>query len=59
MQALKDDTLESRASLLQRRIGLSDACTYRLIAKNVTVLLTQSQQDLRLETYKILDELIK
>ena len=48
-----------RASLLQKQIGFGDACTYRLIAKNVTFLLTQSQQQLKLDTLKQLDELIK
>lgn len=59
MQAIDGDNLDIRASLLQKQIGFGDACTYRLIAKNVTLLLTQSQQQLKLDTLKQLDELIK
>ena len=59
MQSLSDDTLETRASLFQKSIGFGDACTYRLIAKNVTNLLTQTQQSLKKETLKSLTDLIK
>lgn len=58
-QAIAEDNLDVRASLFQKQIGFADACTYRLIAKNVTLLLTQSQQQLKLDTLKQLEELIK
>ena len=35
----RDDSFESRASLFQQNAPLSDPCTFRLIAKNVTNLL--------------------
>jgi len=35
----RDDGFESRASLFQQNAPLSDPCTFRLIAKNVTNLL--------------------
>ena len=59
LQGFRDDTIESRASQLQKSIGFGDACTYRLIAKNVTNLLTQSQLELKVKTMKSLEELIK
>ena len=59
LQPLDDDSLETRASAFQRSIGVADACTYRLIAKNVTLLLVPSQQRLKEETLKQLEELIK
>jgi len=58
-QGFRDDSIESRASQLQKSIGFGDACTYRLIARNVVNLLTQSQQQLKDSTLKSLDELIK
>lgn len=59
LQSLSDDTIETRASLFQKSIGFGDACTYRLIAKNVTNLLTKPQQPLKQETLKSLTDLIK
>lgn len=59
VQSLNDDSLETRASLFQKSLGFGDACTYSLIAKNVTNLLTQPQQQLKLDTLKSLTELIK
>lgn len=57
-EGFRDDSIESRASQLQKSIGFGDACTYRLIARNVVNLLTQSQQQLKDSTLKSLDELI-
>lgn len=60
LQAAEDDTIESKATqVTQRWIKIADPCTFRLIAKNVTSLLPREQRDLKVKTYKQLDELIQ
>ena len=45
-------------SALQAQLKFGDACTFRLIAKNVTNLLPASEGDLRQETNQSLKELL-
>ncbi|KAK9801403.1 hypothetical protein WJX73_006831 [Symbiochloris irregularis] len=58
-EALEGDSFDTRASLLQRKIGLSDGCTFRLIAKNVTGLLPASKKKLKSDTTLRLEDLIR
>ena len=46
-------------SLLQRQMKIGDACTFRLIAKNVVSLLPASQEDLKEQTMTELENLIR
>ena len=46
-------------SLLQRQMKIGDACTFRLIAKNVVSLLPASQGDLKEQTLTELENLIR
>lgn len=60
LQAAESDTLETRATqATQKWIKIADPCTFRLIAKNVTSLLPRDQNDLKVKTYKQLNELIQ
>lgn len=52
------DTFETKVSALQAQLKLGDACTFRLIAKNVTNLLPADEGDLRQETNDSLKELL-
>ncbi|KAK9842893.1 hypothetical protein WJX74_004019 [Apatococcus lobatus] len=52
------DTFETKVSALQAQLKLGDACTFRLIAKNVTNLLPAEERDLRQETNDSLTELL-
>ena len=58
-QALPDADIETRMSLLQRQMKIGDACTFRLIAKNVVSLLPASQDDLKEQTMTELENLIR
>lgn len=58
-QALPDADIETRMSLLQRQMKIGDACTFRLIAKNVVSLLPASQEDLKEQTMTELENLIR
>ena len=58
-QVLDGDSIDTRASILQRKIGISDGCTFRLIAKNVTGLLPPSKKKLRSDTTLRLEDLIR
>lgn len=58
-QALPDADIETRMSLLQRQMKIGDACTFRLIAKNVVSLLPASQEDLKDQTMTELENLIR
>ncbi|KAK9820402.1 hypothetical protein WJX72_009982 [[Myrmecia] bisecta] len=58
-EALDNDSIETRASILQRQLKIGDACTFRLIHKNVTNLLTASQDALKQETTTELDNVIR
>ncbi len=60
LQAAENGSVETRATqLTQKWIKIADPCTFRLIAKNVTSLLPKDQHDLKVKTYKQLDELIQ
>lgn len=60
LQAADNDTIETRATqATQKWIRIADPCTFRLIAKNVTGLLPKEQNDLKIKTYKQLNELIQ
>ena len=60
MQAAENDTIENKATqVTQKWIKIADPCTFRLIAKNVTSLLPKDQRELKVKTYKQLDELIQ
>lgn len=60
LQAADSDTLETKATqATQKWIKIADPCTFRLIAKNVTSLLPRDQNDLKVKTYKQLNELIQ
>ncbi|KAL3156665.1 hypothetical protein ABBQ38_000946 [Trebouxia sp. C0009 RCD-2024] len=59
-EAADNDTIETRATqATQKWIRIADPCTFRLIAKNVTGLLPREQKDLKVKTYKQLNELIQ
>eukprot|EP00884_Botryococcus_braunii_P023473 jgi/Botrbrau1/980/Bobra.114_1s0021.1 len=58
-EPLEGDSLETRASLVAAQIKLGDPCTYRLIGKNVTNLLTPKYADLKAETLDNLERLIR
>lgn len=58
-QPLEGDSLETRASLIAAKIKLGDPCTYRLIGKNVTNLLTPKYAALKEETLDNLEMLIR
>lgn len=59
-EAAEGDTLETKATqITQKWIKIADPCTFRLIAKNVTSLLPREQRDLKVKTYKQLEELIQ
>ncbi|KAL3132429.1 hypothetical protein ABBQ32_008987 [Trebouxia sp. C0010 RCD-2024] len=59
-EAADNDTIETRATqATQKWIRIADPCTFRLIAKNVTGLLPKEQNDLKIKTYKQLNELIQ
>jgi hypothetical protein len=58
-QALPDADIETRMSLLQRQMKLGDACTFRLIAKNVVSLLPASEAELKELTMTELENLIR
>ena len=59
MQAEKGDTIETRMSLLQRQLGIGEACTFRLIEKNVTSLLPKSKEQLREDAKTSLSDLLR
>ncbi|KAK9908627.1 hypothetical protein WJX75_000627 [Coccomyxa subellipsoidea] len=46
-------------SLLQGQLGIGDACTYRLIEKNVVSLLPPAKDELRQEAADALTDLIR
>lgn len=46
-------------SLLQRQLGVGDACTFRLIEKNVVSLLPPSKVDLKKDAKRALTDLIR
>lgn len=58
-QALEGATIETRMSLLQKQLGVGDACTFRLIEKNVVSLLPPSKADLRKDASRALTDLIR
>ena len=58
-QAGTGDTLETRASLLQRQLRIGDACTFRLIEKNVVALLPASKAYLKNQAAGALSDLIR
>ena len=55
----KGIALEDRASLIQQASVFADPCTFRLIAKNVTNLLTQREANLKADANQSLDALLK
>ncbi|KAL0024482.1 hypothetical protein WJX77_008595 [Trebouxia sp. C0004] len=60
LQAAENDSLETKATqITQKWIKIADPCTFRLIAKNVTSLLPREQRELKVKTYKQLEELIQ
>ena len=60
LQAAENDSLETKATqITQKWIKVADPCTFRLIAKNVTSLLPREQRELKVKTYKQLEELIQ
>ncbi|DBA99086.1 hypothetical protein WJX77_008595 [Trebouxia sp. C0004] len=59
-EAAENDSLETKATqITQKWIKIADPCTFRLIAKNVTSLLPREQRELKVKTYKQLEELIQ
>ena len=52
------DSVETAASIVQRNLRIGDACTFRLISKNVTSLLPLSKKALSKETNSQLEDLI-
>jgi hypothetical protein len=59
VQAFEGDTLETRMSLLQKQLGFGDACTFRLIEKNVVSLLPPSKDGLKRDAARALTDLIR
>lgn len=59
-EAADNDSIETRATqITQKWVKIADPCTFRLIAKNVTSLLPKDQQNLKVKTYKELEQLIQ
>ncbi len=58
LQPQSDDTFETKVSALQAQLKFGDACTFRLIAKNVTNLLPNSDTELKQATNDSLKELL-
>lgn len=60
-EALPGDSIETRASQLQRKLGIADACTFRIVAKAVTTVMGNSKKKNKLkdDTMSQLDELVK
>ena len=56
---MEGDSVETVASVVQRNLRIGDACTFRLIAKNVTSLLPPAKRDLSRETNEQLEQLIE
>ena len=59
LQAEKNDTIETRMSLLQRQLGIGNACTFQLIEKNVTSLLPKSKEQLKEDAKTSLNDLLR
>ena len=60
LQVGASDNLDSQATALtQKYIKVADPCTFRLIAKNVVNILPVNRKQLKEDTYKELDELIR
>ena len=59
LQAEKNDTIETRMSLLQRQLGIGNACTFQLVEKNVTSLLPKSKQQLKEDAKTSLSDLLR
>ena len=60
LQVGASDNLDSQATALtQKYIKVADPCTFRLIAKNVVNILPVNKKQLKEDTYKELDELIR
>ena len=59
LQAEKNDTIETRMSLLQRQLGIGNACTFQLIEKNVTSLLPKSKEQLKEDAKQSLNDLLR
>ena len=60
LQVGASDNLDSQATALtQKYIKVADPCTFRLIAKNVVNILPVNKKNLKEDTYKELDELIR
>ena len=60
LQVGASDNLDSQATALtQKYIKMADPCTFRLIAKNVVNILPVNKKQLKEDTYKELDELIR
>lgn len=59
LQASEGDTIETKMSLLQGQLGIGDACTFRLIEKNVVSLLPPQKEELRKDAANALTDLIR
>ena len=60
LQVGASSSLDSQATALtQKYIKVADPCTFRLIAKNVVNILPVNKKQLKEDTYKELDELIR
>ena len=59
LQAEKNDTIETKMSLLQRQLGIGNACTFQLVEKNVTSLLPKSKQQLKEDAKTSLSDLLR
>lgn len=59
LQADRADTIETRMSLLQKQLRIGDACTFRLIEKNVVSLLPPSKDYLKNQAAGALSDLIR
>ncbi|CAL8460512.1 g41 [Coccomyxa elongata] len=57
--ASEGDTIETKMSLLQGQLGIGDACTFRLIEKNVVSLLPLQKEELRKDAANALTDLIR
>lgn len=59
LQAEKNDTVETKMSLLQRQLGIGNACTFQLVEKNITSLLPKSKQQLKEDAKTSLSDLLR
>jgi hypothetical protein len=52
------DSIDSKVSMMTQNLGLADPCTFRIIVKNVTVLM-DDDDSLKMETKAVLAQVVR